>query len=102
MNLLIVGDSHAKGRLPHGGADSDAIAIRVATPPEFRLAVSGSTALQWASDQAGWFSQAQAMATRSEAALISLLGNDYTADRSNNFSVVGNCSGCPGCLLGLA
>lgn len=76
MNLLVVGDSHAKGRLPHGTVDSDAIAVRVGTPEKYRLAVSGSTALQWAADEDGRLSAAQGLASECDAALVSLLGND--------------------------
>lgn len=79
MRILIVGDSHAKCRLPHGSVDSDAIANRLDVPDELRLAVSGSTAIEWASDKDGWLSRAQALAAECDAVLISLLGNDLFA-----------------------
>lgn len=74
--ILIVGDSHAKGFLPHSKIDSDAIGIRLGSPAEMRIAISGSTAEQWASDFNMRLTLAQLAAQDAEATLISLGGND--------------------------
>ncbi len=76
MNILIIGDSHAEGYLPHSRIRSNAIAEELGTPAEMRLAVSGSTALHWAADRDGWLTRALERAGRCDAALVSLLGND--------------------------
>lgn len=77
QDLLILGDSHAACYLPHGGPDSWIVADVLRVPAAFRLAVSGSTAAQWAADKDGWLSAA----TNNPAPVvwISLGGNDAAA-----------------------
>lgn len=75
-NVLIIGDSHAKGFLPHTRVDSDAIAVALGTPGELRQAVSGSTAQEWACNKDTRLVDAQISAGAAEAVLISLGGND--------------------------
>ena len=74
--VLIIGDSHAKGYLPHSRIDSDAIANRLGTPDHLRQAVSGSTAREWALDRDSRLAHAQISAGEADATLISLCGND--------------------------
>ncbi|HPS07328.1 MAG TPA: SGNH/GDSL hydrolase family protein [Kiritimatiellia bacterium] len=74
--IMILGDSHAKGFLPHTRVDSDAIAERAGTPEELRMAVSGSTAEEWALNSGGRMERAVLAAASCDAALISLGGND--------------------------
>lgn len=87
-NILIVGDSHAEGYLPHSKIRSNAIAETVGAPPELRLAVSGSTAIDWARDLDGRLTRAEARASGCEAVLVSLLGNDlFAASADGNVTV---------------
>lgn len=81
MNILIIGDSHAKGRLPDG-TDSDLIADTLGCPSWCRLARSGSTARQWLDQSNPWLAEALATASRpeTEAVFISLGGNDLFRD----------------------
>ena len=73
---LIVGDSHAACRLPHSGVDAWTVAELLGVPASNRLAVSGSTARQWAADHNGWLSSA--LSNRAQVVWISLGGNDVT------------------------
>lgn len=75
--ILIVGDSHAACRLPHSATDSWIIADRLEVPTANRLAVSGSTAAQWAADTHAWTSVARA--NRAPVVWLSLGGNDAVA-----------------------
>lgn len=87
-NILIVGDSHAEGYLPHSKIRSNAIAEAVGALPELRLAVSGSTAIDWARDLDGRLTRAEAHSYGCEAALVSLLGNDlFAASADGNVTV---------------
>lgn len=76
-DILIVGDSHAACYLPHGGPDSWIVADVLQVPASNRLAVSGSTAAQWAADHRGWL--AAACANPAPVVWISLGGNDAAA-----------------------
>ena len=79
MNLLIVGDSHAKCRLPDG-TDADTIAEGLNVPQRLRLARSGSTARQWLDPANPWLSEALRLAPECDAVFISLGGNDLFRD----------------------
>lgn len=81
--IMIVGDSHAEGYLPHSKIRSNAIAEAVGAAPEMRLAVSGSTALDWARDIDDRLTRAEAHAYGADAVLVSLLGNDLFAAASD-------------------
>ena len=75
--VLIVGDSHAANRLPHSGTDAWICADILEVPAANRLAVSGSTAAQWAADRDGWLT---ASANNDAPVVwISLGGNDAAA-----------------------
>lgn len=76
-DILIVGDSHAACYLPHGGPDSWIVADVLQVPASNRLAVSGSTAAQWAADYRGWLTAATNNAA--PVVWISLGGNDAAA-----------------------
>lgn len=79
MNILIVGDSHAKARLP-SGEDSDIIARELEVPDVYRLARSGSTARQWLDPSNGWLAMAEALAAECDAVFLSIGGNDLFRD----------------------
>jgi len=81
MNILILGDSHAKARTPDG-KDTDLIAETLEVPTSLRLAVSGSMARHWRENREGWLDKAKALAAdpATEAAFISLGGNDLFRD----------------------
>lgn len=74
--VLIIGDSHAKGYLPHTCVDSDAIGTALGTPAELCQAVSGSTADDWAQNFSDRLNFAIADSLGVEAVLVSLGGND--------------------------
>jgi lysophospholipase L1-like esterase len=76
-SVLVIGDSHAACRLPHGAVDSWIVADLLGVSSSNRLAVSGSTAAQWASNQNGWL--AAATNNRAPIIWISLGGNDVMA-----------------------
>jgi len=75
--LLILGDSHAACRLPHSPVDAWTVAELLGVPASNRLAVSGSTARQWASDYQGRLSAA--ITNRAGIVWISIGGNDALA-----------------------
>jgi len=81
MNILVIGDSHAKARLPDG-TDTDIIAKTLEVPEHCRLAVSGSTARQWKENKNGWLSKAVILAKSPDidAIFVSLGGNDLFRD----------------------
>jgi len=81
MNILILGDSHAKARLPNG-YDSDIIADTLDVPNTYRLARSGSTARQWADRTNDWLEKAVALCKwgKIDAVFVSLGGNDLFRD----------------------
>jgi hypothetical protein len=81
MNILIIGDSHAKCRLPNG-YDSDIIADVLDVPMQYRLARSGSTAHQWLDRANGWLEKAIDIVKweKVDAVFVSLGGNDMFRD----------------------
>lgn len=79
MDILIVGDSHAKCRLPDG-RDADTIADALGVPMRFRHARSGSTARQWLDPANPWLQNALQVMPDCEAVFISLGGNDLFRD----------------------
>lgn len=81
MNILILGDSHAKARLPNG-YDSDIIAETLDVPEQYRLARSGSTARQWLDRQNSWLEKAVELVKweKIDAVFVSLGGNDLFRD----------------------
>jgi len=81
MNILIIGDSHAKCRLPNGN-DSDIIAETLDVPDKYRLARSGSTARQWVDRTNDWLEQAIELVKwdKVDAVFVSLGGNDLFRD----------------------
>jgi len=74
LTVLVIGDSHAACRLPHSSIDSWIVADMLNVPMSNRLAVSGTTAAQWAANQNGWLSAATD--NRAPVVWISLGGND--------------------------
>jgi lysophospholipase L1-like esterase len=76
MRVLVIGDSHAKGFLPHVLEDSDALAEALGSPPELRRAVSGSPARDWAMDTGMILSGAMDHVFGATGVVVSLGGND--------------------------
>lgn len=73
QRILLAGDSIMAGRIPHSGTD-EGIGLSLALPAALRLAVSGSTALEWADDTDNRLTRA--CATLPSDVVVSLLAND--------------------------
>jgi lysophospholipase L1-like esterase len=88
-SLLIVGDSHAANRLPHSPVAAWIVADLLGVSPSNRLAVSGSTAAQWAADLNGMMTSATN--NRAPVVWISLGGNDAAAAASDGSVTTEEC-----------
>jgi len=73
-NILVIGDSWASAIESDIGVDGVGWPAIMGIDPQYRLAVAGSTAVQWASDYSAWLTRAKACMT--DTVVISLLGND--------------------------